>query len=72
MVSFDERMNIALALRTMVIPTNKRKPDDEWLYYLQAGAGIVVDSVPEDEYEETVNKAMAMNRAIDLAEKAFN
>lgn len=38
---------------------------------LQAGAGLVADSVPEAEYEETVNKAAALGRAIDLAEQAF-
>lgn len=38
---------------------------------LQAGAGLVADSVPESEYEETVNKAAALGRAIDLAEQAF-
>lgn len=37
----------------------------------QAGAGIVADSVPEAEFEETVNKAAALGRAIDLAEQAF-
>ncbi len=37
----------------------------------QAGAGLVADSVPESEYEETVNKAAALGRAIDLAEQAF-
>lgn len=39
--------------------------------YVQAGAGLVADSVPESEYEETVNKAAALGRAIDLAEQAF-
>lgn len=38
---------------------------------MQAGAGLVADSVPESEYEETVNKAAALGRAIDLAEQAF-
>lgn len=38
---------------------------------LQAGAGIVADSRPEAEYEETVNKSAALGRAIDLAEAAF-
>jgi hypothetical protein len=38
---------------------------------LQAGAGLVADSVPESEYEETLNKAAALGRAIDLAEQAF-
>lgn len=37
----------------------------------QAGAGLVADSVPEAEYEETVSKAAALGRAIDLAEQAF-
>ena len=35
---------------------------------MQAGAGIVADSVPEREYEETVHKARALLRAIELAE----
>ena len=43
----------------------------EWRVYLQAGAGIVADSNPEAEYEETVNKSAALGRAIDLAEQAF-
>lgn len=38
---------------------------------VQAGAGLVADSVPESEYEETLNKAAALGRAIDLAEQAF-
>ena len=38
---------------------------------LQAGAGLVADSVPESEYDECVNKAAALGRAIDLAEQAF-
>ena len=36
---------------------------------VQAGGGIVFDSVPEAEFEETVNKAMAMFTALDLAEQ---
>jgi anthranilate synthase component 1 len=36
--------------------------------FVQAGAGIVADSVPEREYEETVNKARALFRAIEVAE----
>jgi anthranilate synthase component 1 len=38
---------------------------------VQAGAGIVADSVPEHEYAETVNKARAMFRAIEMAEKGL-
>lgn len=73
-ISLHDSMNIALALRTMVVPTKPRVNADgkkEWKYFLQAGAGIVYESDPEAEYTETVNKAMAMHRAIDLAEKAF-
>jgi anthranilate synthase component 1 len=39
--------------------------------YLQAGGGIVADSVPETEYEETINKARALLRAIEVAEAGF-
>lgn len=38
---------------------------------MQAGAGIVADSDPESEFQETVNKAAGLARAIDLAEAAF-
>ena len=36
--------------------------------YIQAGGGIVYDSVPGDEYEETVNKARVLMKAIEIAE----
>jgi anthranilate synthase component 1 len=39
---------------------------------IQAGAGIVADSVPASEYEETVNKAAALLKAIDIAEEQFS
>lgn len=61
--------DIALALRTMVIQTTSEGAP--WTVDLQAGAGIVLDSVPGNEYEETVLKAAALGRAIDLAEQAF-
>ncbi|KAK9842349.1 hypothetical protein WJX81_007998 [Elliptochloris bilobata] len=83
-VSFTGGMDMALALRTMVVPTATKdtlydyshasgsaSARREWQVYLQAGAGIVADSVPEAEYDETVNKAAALGRAIDLAEQAF-
>jgi anthranilate synthase component I len=38
---------------------------------VEAGAGIVADSIPEREYEECVNKAWALFRAIELAEKGL-
>ncbi|MHC4909445.1 MAG: chorismate-binding protein [Planctomycetota bacterium] len=63
-------MDIALALRTMVIPTDACR-DGQWTVHLQAGAGIVADSDPAAEYEETVNKAAALGRALDLAERMW-
>ncbi len=73
-VSLLDHMNMALALRTMVVPNKAEVSVDgsqQWQYMLQAGAGIVFESDPDAEYTETVNKAMAMSRAIDLAETAF-
>jgi anthranilate synthase component 1 len=70
MVGLSGDMDIALALRTMVVPTGLRD-ERGWTVHLQAGAGIVADSRPAAEYEETVSKAAALSRAIDLAESAF-
>eukprot|EP00249_Psilotum_nudum_P010198 c22396_g1_i1 orf=205-2118(+) len=80
-ISFTGDMDIALALRTMVFPTcarydtmysyGKNSHRHEWVVHLQAGAGIVADSNPDDEYRECINKAAGLGRAIDLAESAF-
>lgn len=80
-ISFSGDMDIALALRTMVFPTNTRfdtmysykdvNKRREWIAHLQAGAGIVADSDPADEQRECENKAAALARAIDLAESSF-
>ena len=70
-VGLDGQMDIALALRTMVVPLARHAADGSWVYHLQAAGGIVADSKAEDEYQETVNKAAALARAIDLAERAF-
>ncbi|VAI07458.1 unnamed protein product [Triticum turgidum subsp. durum] len=80
-ISFDGDMLIALALRTIVFSTAPShntmysyKSSDrrrEWVAHLQAGAGIVADSIPDDEQKECENKAAALARAIDLAESAF-
>ncbi|KAM0891734.1 hypothetical protein ACQ4PT_026212 [Festuca glaucescens] len=80
-ISFNGDMMIALALRTIVFSTAPShntmysyKNSDrrrEWVAHLQAGAGIVADSVPDDEQKECENKAAALARAIDLAESAF-
>ncbi|GAB4515284.1 MAG: anthranilate synthase component I [Phycisphaerales bacterium] len=70
-VALTGEMDIALALRTMVVPTGNWTAGASWTYHLQASGGIVYDSQPEAEYAETQNKAAALVRAIDLAEAAF-
>jgi anthranilate synthase component 1 len=62
-------MDMAIALRTMVVIPGDQA--EQWDVHLQAGAGIVADSIPANEYTETVNKAAALAKAIDLAETAF-
>jgi anthranilate synthase component 1 len=56
-------MDTCIALRTIVWQNGN--------YDVQAGAGIVADSVPASEYEETMAKAKAMLKAVDIAEKGF-
>ena len=59
---FDGSMDTCLAIRTLVKRGNA--------YSVQAGAGIVADSNPVNEYRETINKAGALLRALDLVEAA--
>jgi anthranilate synthase component I len=56
-IDYRGNMDTCIALRTMVVCNNK--------VYIQAGAGLVADSNPASEYQETVNKARAMMRAIE-------
>ena len=56
---FDGNHDSCIALRTVVLKDKKA--------YVQAGAGVVADSIPENEYNETVNKARGMMRAIAQA-----
>lgn len=58
--SFSGNMDAAITIRTIVCKGNKA--------FVQAGAGIVADSVPEQEYQETLNKAQALLKAIEWAE----
>jgi len=69
-------MDMAIALRTMVVMPKERGDDPGkgpggWVVDIQAGAGIVADSDPQLEHEETVNKAAALAKAVDVAEAAF-
>jgi anthranilate synthase component 1 len=57
---FSGNLDTAITIRTFVIKNN--------IAYIQAGAGIVADSVPEQEYQESLNKAQALLAAIDQAE----
>ena len=59
-LSFNGAMDLAIAIRTAVIKDN--------MLYVQAGAGIVADSIPENEWIETQNKARAVIRAAELAQ----
>jgi anthranilate synthase component 1 len=58
--SFSGNMDTAITIRTIVIKDGTA--------YIQAGGGIVADSVPELEYKESMNKAKALVRAIQQAE----
>ena len=60
-IDFTGNMDTCIALRTLVMKGKTA--------YLQAGAGIVADSVPSREYEETLNKAMGLLKAIEHAEQ---
>jgi anthranilate synthase component 1 len=61
-VSYTGNLDLAIAIRTLVSVGDT--------IYVQAGGGLVADSVPEAEYEETVNKARAVLRAVAMARTA--
>lgn len=61
--SFSGNMDLAIAIRTLVIK--------DGMVHLQAGGGVVADSDPAAEWQETVNKAMAVRRAIEIAERGL-
>ncbi len=62
-ISFSGDMDTCILIRTMVVK--------DGVAHLQAGAGIVYDSQPESEYEESRNKAKAMFQAVDFAERGL-
>ena len=61
-INFSGDINTCITIRTIVLKNGKDA-------YIQAGAGIVADSVPEMEYQETLNKAKGLLRAIEVAER---
>ncbi len=62
-LGWNGNMDMAIAIRTAVVKDDR--------LYVQAGAGVVADSVPRLEWEETINKARAIFRAVELAEKGL-
>jgi anthranilate synthase component 1 len=62
-MDYADNLDSCIAIRTLVLRDGQ--------VFVQAGAGIVADSVPEHEFAETVNKARAMFRAIEMAQKEF-
>ena len=62
-LDFSNNLDSCIAIRTLVVKGNKG--------YIQAGGGIVADSTPEGEYNETINKSRALLRAIQLAQRGF-
>jgi anthranilate synthase component 1 len=62
-LSFAGDMDVAIAIRTGVVK--------DQVLYVQAGAGVVADSVPELEWKETEAKARAVLRAAELVEEGF-
>jgi len=65
--SYSGNMDTAITIRTLVACRNGSQYDA----YVQAGAGIVADSVPSLEYQETVNKATALLESVRLAERGL-
>ena len=59
-IDYSGNLDTCIAIRTLVLENGEAK--------IQAGAGIVADSVPELEFEETVNKACALMKTIEIAE----
>ena len=62
-LDFSGNLDSCISIRTLVVKEGKA--------YVQAGAGIVADSVPESEFQETLNKARALLKALELAGKGL-
>jgi anthranilate synthase component I len=62
-LDFSGNLDSCIAIRTLVVSDGKA--------YIQAGGGIVADSQPEREYQETVNKSRALMKAVEMAERGF-
>lgn len=63
-IGWNGNMDTAIAIRTALIKDGQ--------VYVQAGAGIVADSIPEKEWEETLNKARAVFKAVEMVNKGLH
>ena len=63
-LGFNGDMDVAIALRTAVVK--------DGMLHVQAGGGVVADSVPQAEWQETQNKAKALLRAAEMAEAGLD
>jgi anthranilate synthase component I len=63
-ISWSGNLDTAIAIRTAVIKDN--------MLHIQAGAGIVYDSIPQSEWDETMNKGRAVFRAVSMAEAGLD
>jgi anthranilate synthase component 1 len=62
-LDFSGNLDSCIAIRTLVVKDGKA--------FIQAGGGIVADSVPEKEFQETINKSRALVKAVEMAERGF-
>jgi anthranilate synthase component I len=62
-LDFSGNLDSCIAIRTLLVKDGKA--------YIQAGGGIVADSVPEKEFQETINKSRALVKAVEMAERGF-
>ena len=62
-LDFTGNLDSCIAIRTLVVKDGKA--------YIQAGGGVVADSLPEREFQETINKSRALLKAVELAETGF-
>ncbi len=69
-IDYNGNLDTCIALRTMVVIPDAASGKSK--VYVQAGAGLVADSVPANEYQECINKASALLKAVALAEQGIS
>jgi anthranilate synthase component 1 len=74
-IDYNGNLDTCIALRTMVVVPHEKTDSPAgpaWKVYVQAGAGLVADSVPASEHQECINKASALLKAVALAEQGMS